>query len=228
MNLMFDCDDTLYDLSWPFRMAIDEVIPEAKMLDLDNLYRDYRKFGDDIFDKIQAGTMTTDESGVIRIKMACNKYGIFKSDSIYEKFQSVYKQYQGHICMDEGFKELFQDTNHTYAILTNGDDKHQRFKLSVLGVFDYIPQSNIFTSGQLNHAKPDPLAFQLCLDQMHAKAEDWYYVGDNYINDIEGAKSVGMKTIHFNRHHQMSGPCADHVVYSACELFRLIRKLKAF
>lgn len=39
-----------------------------------------------------------------------------------------------------------------------------------------------------------------------------------------GAKSAGMKTIHFNRHHQVSGPCADHVVYSAKELVEFIKK----
>ena len=49
-------------------------------------------------------------------------------------------------------------------------------------------------------------------------------MGDNYINDMQGAKSAGMKTIHFNRHHQVSGPLADHVVYSAKELVEFIKK----
>jgi len=33
-----------------------------------------------------------------------------------------------------------------------------------------------------------------------------------------------VQTIHFNRHHQVSGPCADHVVYSAKELVEFIKK----
>ena len=41
---------------------------------------------------------------------------------------------------------------------------------------------------------------------------------------MQGAKNAGMKTIHFNRHHQASGSCADHVVYSAKELVEFIKK----
>ena len=48
-KLMFDCDDTLYDLSWPFRKCMEEFLPNADV-DMDLFYADYRKFGDMIFD----------------------------------------------------------------------------------------------------------------------------------------------------------------------------------
>ena len=88
--------------------------------------------------------------------------------------------------MDAPLIDYFTNCEDELAILTNGEDAHQRMKLEVLHVFDYI--------------------------------------GDNYINDMQGAKNAGMKTIHFNRHHQTSGPLADHVVYSAKELVEFIKK----
>lgn len=61
---------------------------------------------------------------------------------------------------------------------------------------------------------------------MKENISDWYYIGDNYTNDMEGAKKVGMKTIHFNRHHGLEGTSSDHVVYSENELVNLLRKLE--
>ena len=126
--------------------------------------------------------------------------------------------------MDDAFIDYFSNCEDELAILTNGEDAHQRMKLEVLRVFEFFKSSHVFTSGQLGVAKPDVNAFQKCMEAMHEDIHEWYYVGDNYINDMQGAKNAGMKTIHFNRHHQVSGPCADHVVYSAKELIEFIKK----
>ena len=126
--------------------------------------------------------------------------------------------------MDAPLIDYFSNCEDELAILTNGEDAHQRMKLEVLHVFEYFKASHVFTSGQLGVAKPDVNAFKKCMEAMHEDITEWYYVGDNYINDMQGAKSAGMKTIHFNRHHQVSGPCADHVVYSAKELVEFIKK----
>lgn len=222
-KLMFDCDDTLYDLSWPFRKCMEEFLSDIDV-NLNSFYADYRKFGDLIFDQLQQGKITIDESGVYRIEKACEKYGIELSHEKAVEFQSRYKYYQHHIEMDAPFIDYFSNCEDELAILTNGEDAHQRMKLEVLHVFDYFKPSHIFTSGQLGVAKPDVNAFKKCMEFMNEDIHEWYYVGDNYINDMQGAKSAGMKTIHFNRHHQASGPCADYVVYSAKELVELIRK----
>ena len=50
-KLMLDCDDTLYDLSWPFRKCMEEFLPNVDV-DMDLFYADYRKFGDLIFDDL--------------------------------------------------------------------------------------------------------------------------------------------------------------------------------
>lgn len=92
-KLMFDCDDTLYDLSWPFRKCMEEFLPNVDV-DMNQFYADYRKFGDMIFDDLQQGKITIDESGIYRIEKACEKYGINFSHSKAVEFQSRYKYYQ--------------------------------------------------------------------------------------------------------------------------------------
>ena len=107
-KVMFDCDDTLYDLSWPFRKCMEEFLPNVDV-DMDLFYADYRKFGDMIFDDLQQGKITIDESGVYRIEKACEKYGIIFSHSKAVEFQSRYKYYQHHIEMDAPLIDYFSN-----------------------------------------------------------------------------------------------------------------------
>ncbi|WP_290155330.1 hypothetical protein, partial [uncultured Dubosiella sp.] len=70
LKLCFDCDDTLYDLSWPFRMSASHLFADGQLdpIDMERFYLDYRKAGDEIFDQIQTGKISIDESGRHRIK----------------------------------------------------------------------------------------------------------------------------------------------------------------
>ena len=112
---MLDCDDTLYDLSWPFRKCMEEFLPNVDV-DMDLFYADYRKFGDLIFDDLQQGKITIDESGVYRIEKACEKYGIIFSHSKAVEFQSRYKYYQHHIEMDAPLIDYFSNCEDELAI----------------------------------------------------------------------------------------------------------------
>ncbi len=223
MKFMFDCDDTLYDLQWPFKMCVKELLKTD--VDFDAFYKDYRMFGDMIFDKLQNGSITVDESGIYRIVKACEKYNIPINHHGAVEFQKRYRYYQKHISMDDELLEYFSSTHDELAILTNGKNEHQRNKLETLKVFNYVPENHIFTSEEIGYAKPNPKAFLECFKRMNQPCFDWYYIGDNYINDMEGAKKVGMKTIHFNRHHQKSGDAADFEVFKASELIELFRCL---
>ena len=42
-KVMFDCDDTLYDLSWPFRKCMEEFLPNVDV-DIDLFYTDYWRY----------------------------------------------------------------------------------------------------------------------------------------------------------------------------------------
>lgn len=229
LKLCFDCDDTLYDLSWPFRMSASHLFADGQLdpIDMERFYLDYRKAGDEIFDQIQTGKISIDESGRHRIKTVCSRYGIPVDDAFANEFQKMYRDYQKNIAMDPQLVDFFQETDADLAILTNGDHGHQYAKLSTLGVFDYFHPSHVFTSGKIGFAKPDPRAFTEVMDTLNENAMDWYYIGDSYGNDMEGAKNVGMKTIHFNRHHGPEGEAADYVVYSEKQLIELLKELSA-
>lgn len=225
MKLCFDCDDTLYDLTEPFKKCISKFIPDFNG-DIDEFYRIYREYGDSVFDLLQDQIITVDDSGIYRIYKACEALGIPFDLEKSADFQDEYIYNQKHISMSNEFHTYFQGNTNELAILTNGLDAHQRMKLRALSVSDYFPTNHQFTSGSIGYAKPDPRAFEFVAKATDTGVSDWYYIGDNYINDMQGAKQAGMHTIHFNRHHHQEGPCSDYVVYTEKELIDLLKKLE--
>ncbi|MDD6460540.1 HAD family hydrolase [Absicoccus porci] len=225
MKFCFDCDDTLYDLQDPFRKCVAQFFPNYAG-DLEEFYRIYREYGDEVFDLLQNDTITVDDSGIYRIYASSKALGLDMDLEQAADFQDTYRNNQHHIQMAPQYHEYFKNTTSELAILTNGFDDHQRMKLKALDVFAYFQDDHVYTSGQLGFAKPDPRAFQAIADHTNTNISDWYYVGDNYINDMQGAKGAGMHTIHFNRHHQMEGDAADYIVYTEDELIELLKKLE--
>jgi putative hydrolase of the HAD superfamily len=69
---------------------------------------------------------------------------------------------------------------------------HERW-LERDGVLDLI-DVRVYTS-DLPHTKPHPEAFRAVLDQLEAQPEAAVFVGDRPIDDISGAKGVGMRAV---------------------------------
>ena len=110
---------------------------------------------------------------------------------------------------------------------SNGDDTRQRMKFANLQLFDYFDENKVFTSDQIGYSKPDKKAYEEICRRMHTNPTEWFYIGDNYINDMEGAKQLGFRTIHLNRHKGKEGPASDYVVYSEAGLIDLLEHLDA-
>ncbi len=224
MNLIFDCDDTLYDCSWPFRMAVKECLP-YKECDLRSFYKYYREIGDKYFPLLQQGKITTDESGVLRIMESAPLFGFEMDKERAIEFQKTYKSYQMKISIHSDLKEYLLKSNHQLAILTNGNNAHQRRKLEALGIFDMVDEKNIYTSEEIGFSKPDRRIFEYVIEKWGGQASDWYYIGDSYVNDMEGAKNAGLRTIYLNRHHNVEGDACDYIVYNEEELIEVLKKL---
>lgn len=225
IKFCFDCDDTLYDLQEPFIKSIEKtgiVLPVG----VNTFFKIYRQMGDRVFDLEHAHIITSDDVGIYRIFEACKELHIPFSLEQAADFQDFYRYYQKHITMHPLLHDYFSQTKSTIAILTNGQEGHQKDKVRTLGMYTYLDDSSVFSSEGIGFAKPDPNAFQFVANKMKSNIKDWFYIGDNYINDMEGAKKAGMRTIHFNRHHLMEGPMSDYIVYSEKELVDLLKKLE--
>lgn len=225
LNLCFDCDDTLYDLQEPFNRSVKQFIPVLPV-SLPFFYKVYRKVGDRVFDLEHEHVITSDDVGIYRIYGACKELSIPFTLEQAADFQDAYRKYQGQISMQPVLHEFFASTSARVSILTNGQEGHQKDKVRTLGMYDYIGYDAIFTSEGIGYAKPDAKAFQTVCDRLSIPYDTMYYIGDNYIKDMEGAKSAGLHTIHFNRHNLQEGMASDYIVYNEDQLVALLIELE--
>lgn len=225
LNLCFDCDDTLYDLQEPFNHSVKQFIPVLPV-SLPFFYKVYRKVGDRVFDLEHEHVITSDDVGIYRIYGACKELSIPFTLEQAADFQDAYRKYQGQISMQPVLHEFFASTSARVSILTNGQEGHQKDKVRTLGMYDYIGDHAIFTSEGIGYAKPDAKAFQTVCDRLSIPYDTMYYIGDNYIKDMEGAKAAGLHTIHFNRHNLQEGMASDYIVYNEDQLVALLKELE--
>lgn len=105
------------------------------------------------------------------------------------------------------------------GLLSDVDIDFLDFALGVVemrGRFDAIT-----TSEEAGYGKPNPIPFRLALQKAGCTGEEAVYVGDSIAKDVEGAKGVGMRTVHV---HRDGGPApgADVVAKTLLEVAEAI------
>lgn len=165
--------------------------------------------------------------GILRAYRAFSAYEIPFSLEQAADFQEAYVHYLQKISLSQIYRDYCAHTNAELPVFSNGDDTRQRMKFANLQLFDYFDENKVFTSDQIAYSKPDKKAYEEICRRMNTNPTEWFYIGDNYINDMEGAKQLGFRTIHLNRHKGKEGPASDYVVYSEAELIDLLEHLDA-
>ena len=103
------------------------------------------------------------------------------------------------------FNALYDDTvevlesvrrmGYRMAIVSNG--VYQRRAAARLGVAEYF--ESIIGSWHVGFMKPDPEIFNMALGEMGVSADRALMVGDSWDADVEGAGSLGIRTLHLKR-----------------------------
>jgi len=85
-----------------------------------------------------------------------------------------------------------QAARFTLGVVSNSDGRIERYlyKTGLRGYFDFVVDSYL-----VGIEKPDPQIFRIGLELAHAAPEEIVFVGDSYLTDIVGARSVGMHAV---------------------------------
>ena len=102
---------------------------------------------------------------------------------IFIKARSEVNLYPG---VERILKELSQ--KYDLGIITNGNADIRKMKISKYFSFS-------ITAEEIGVPKPQPEIFLAALKQTKVKSNEFVYVGDDMVNDIDGAKNVGMTTV---------------------------------
>lgn len=201
--VFFDLDDTLYDQLAPYRLAVEHVLGEeaVKELDMDALYYKFRHYSDVLWGPYLSGELPLTEMRIRRAAMALADFGIMIRDETALLIQQQYEAEQGRIELHPGVRECFAALEREgclLGIITNGPHEHQQKKLEALRLPELIDPSRIFISGAVGMAKPDPALFAYVNEQTSTSAERCCYIGDSWANDVVGAAGAGWSAIWFN------------------------------
>ncbi|MBR5004845.1 MAG: HAD family hydrolase [Erysipelotrichaceae bacterium] len=189
--IVFDLDNTLIDRQRAFtemlKDRIELTLPEDKKHLKEQAIQDILMWDDN-------GTV----SRSVSFKKYCDKYEVTCMTS--EELSTYWTTISGSIVY------LFDDVidvitylkeKYRLAILTNGSPISQRRKLESTGILNMFELSVV--SGEVGIDKPDPRIFDVMCERMKVKPEDCLYIGDNYVNDVLGARNAGWNAIYLNR-----------------------------
>lgn len=118
-----------------------------------------------------------------------------------ETFKDLYLRY--HEEFTEPFPHVVQtliklkSMGFRLAIISNIDNEIIEPVLKRLGILDIFEL--IVTSEELGFGKPNPKIFEYTLKKLKVSPQDAIFIGDSLTNDVEGAKAVGIKAIHFGK-----------------------------
>jgi putative hydrolase of the HAD superfamily len=103
------------------------------------------------------------------------------------------------------------------GLLTNGDPSIQRKKVDALGLAGLIDQV-IYASEHAPGGKPAREPFIEALRRLQVAAQDAIMVGDDPVNDVDGARAAGMRTIFLARTGRPHHDGADAVVHALSDV----------
>lgn len=233
INMVFDLDDTLYDLMEPFRKAHEKIFAGRVTADCAELFNSSRVYSDKILDMEKKGQVHKEDSFYKRLYMTYKDAGLEPERSECDLFEREYRHYQTVIerfpfvdrvldfCKEEGIP---------MAILTNGTGKGQRRKAEALGLGRWFSREQIYVTGEIGFHKPDVHAFRAVEERAGFLPEHTWYIGDTYESDVAGAAEAGWHAVWFN-HRKRGCPevpsRAEEVVERGEELLPLLWHMAA-
>lgn len=199
--ILFDVDDTLYDQTIPFKEAYREYFGAHPAVPAELIYPVTRKYSDQVYSQAMAEQITMEEMYIYRVQKAFEEFGIGITDEEALDFQKIYADRQRHIHMSETMEEILDYCSEKaeLGIITNGPSEHQWNKVKSLQVERWIPQINIFVSGDVGAEKPDRKLFEYAEHIMGLECAEIWFVGDAYELDVKGAVNAGWNAVWMNR-----------------------------
>lgn len=96
----------------------------------------------------------------------------------------------------EGALELLQQLKSggwKLGLITNGSVRTQNMKIDRANLRPFFDA--IIVSDAVGLKKPDERIFALALSELGAEASNSWYIGDHPVNDIQGARAAGLRSI---------------------------------
>jgi putative hydrolase of the HAD superfamily len=200
--VLFDLDDTLLDDGAAQRVYIEQLyhaheqtLPQSSAADFGAAWRAAiaRHFA-----RFAAGEISAIEQRRARVRDVFARPDMpeVQVDAFIEIFLSLYAS--AWCLFADVLPSLDALRRFPLGVITNGIHAQQVDKLRRTGILDRFRV--VLVSEAVGHAKPAPQIFAQACAQLGCTPNDCIFVGDDWGNDVEGARAAGMTPIWLNRH----------------------------
>jgi len=195
-NIIFDIDNTLYNYDFCHTNAINEVfyfISSLKKYDIDLIKESY--YNIDKQHKLLTSNTASSHNKYIKIKQLLEKYNINKFDEIHKLYWDTFYK---NLKLFEGVVDFIiwnKSLGINIGVLTNHETEYQIEKLKKMNLLQYIDYN--ITSEEIGCEKPSIHSFNYTLMKMGANSHETIMIGDNFENDIIGAKHAKIYPYHY-------------------------------
>jgi HAD superfamily hydrolase (TIGR01509 family) len=130
----------------------------------------------------------------------------------------------------EGVESLLKSLQQNYilCVATNAGDSDTSLMIMALergNIKQYFHY--FFSSKDLGYTKPDPMFFKTIAGKIKVAPQECLMIGNDYTKDIEGALSIGMKTIHFEETKtNLTNSKADFTINKIDQIIKVLEKIK--
>ena len=206
--LSFDAAGTLIRVDWaPGRFAVECALECGVSID--------KQIGQETYDRL-LHTRWQEYCSInqSRDDNACDQFWQDLGEDWLKKFE--YAETHSHHLVKVAHSRLYGPDQQAFTlyddvISTLEEFKRKGFRMVILSNWDYSLHrivrnlgieryfEHVFASLQEGPEKPDPALFKILCDRTGVEAANVAHIGDNPLDDVEGARNAGMKPIFLDR-----------------------------
>lgn len=197
MLVLFDLDDTLLDDTSATSAAVKALHDQLGSNEsLDQFRARWSSSLRHHFGRYVSGEISFDEQRRSRIRDAVQlALPDSAADQLFARYLAAYERSWALFADVVPCFDALQGC--VLGIVSNGDSRQQRAKLSRLGILDRF--ACVVLSGELGIAKPDRRIFSAACERCGIAAGDTIHVGDNFDLDVLGASGAGLRPVWLDR-----------------------------
>ena len=203
-HIFFDLDNTLWDHRRNAYLTLKEIftrenVQEKYNIGFEDFHKEYFTINERLWAQIRDGEIDKDYLRKHRFYDSFLFFGIddFELSQTFENnFLDEILNYNDLVEGAFDLLEYLAERKYTLHILSNGFKEVTYRKCELSGIKNYF--ETITSADEINIRKPQPEVYEYALKKAGAQKEESMMIGDDWIADIEGAKSFGLKVIFFD------------------------------
>ena len=199
--IIFDIDGTLIDYDYSQYYALDkllDIIPWNKVERpiTKDVFDFWYKEKNEFYNRPDSNKINQyDQQKIILENVLANWKIIVDSTQLTNKLFDIYET--SWRAYPDVLECLFNINKYKLCIISNGDSKFQRLKLTKTGLERYF--SEILISGDIKIKKPNSKIYQTMSDKINIPIDKCVYIGDRLDFDAIGSSDAGMLGVWLNR-----------------------------